>query len=102
LQHYPPAYLASDYSFAEWAAVFRHDPKGKEGRVLPVRIQRCEVEGLLGSIIFIDLVDLDEQQACERLLEGVKRERAKPETSPYPGSPSSQVSVDRVVLQEIS
>ena len=48
-----PAYLASDYAFAEWAAAFRRDPKGKHGRVLPVRIQRCEVEGLLGPIGYI-------------------------------------------------
>src|SRR5947209_5062107 len=43
-----PAYLASEYAFAEWAVAFRRDPRGLAGRVLPVRIQRCEVEGLLG------------------------------------------------------
>src|SRR6266849_2954753 len=41
------AYLASDYAFAEWATAFRRDPRGKQGRILPVRIERCEVEGLL-------------------------------------------------------
>src|SRR5205807_4794642 len=25
-----PAYLVSDYAFAEWAAAFRDDPKGKD------------------------------------------------------------------------
>jgi tetratricopeptide (TPR) repeat protein len=80
------AYLASDYAFTEWAAAFRHDPKGKDGRVLPVRIQRCEIKGLLGSIVYIDLVDLDEAIAHETLLVGVRRERGKPETAPgFPG-----------------
>src|SRR5713226_5593087 len=92
------AYLASDYAFAEWAAAFRHDPRGKEGKVLPVRIQHCEVEGLLGPIVYIDLVDLDEQRAREQLLAGVQRGRAKPATVAFPTSPSSpQVPVDRPV-----
>src|SRR5712692_5231233 len=60
-----PNYLASYYAFTEWAAALRHDPRGKQGKLLPVRIQHCEVEGLLGPIVYIDLVDLDEQQACE-------------------------------------
>jgi tetratricopeptide (TPR) repeat protein len=81
-----PAYLASDSAFAEWAAAFRHDPKGKQGRVLPVRIQICEVEGLLGPIVSIDLVGRDEAQARERLLAGIQRERAKPATVPFPTS----------------
>jgi tetratricopeptide (TPR) repeat protein len=80
------AYLASDYAFTEWAAAFRHDPKGKDSRVLPVRIQRCEIKGLLGSIVYIDLVDLDEATAHETLLVGVRRERGKPEAAPdFPG-----------------
>src|SRR6266487_1798327 len=82
------AYLESDYAFAEWAAAFRRDPRGKQGKVLPVRIQRCTVEGLLGPIGYIDLVDLDEQKAREQLLAGVKRERAKPTSVPFPTAPA--------------
>jgi TIR domain/AAA domain len=86
-----PAYLASEYAFAEWATALRHDPRGKQGRVLPVRIEHCEVEGLLGPIVYIDLVDLDETLARERLLAGVQRERAKPVTVPFPASASRPV-----------
>src|SRR5215469_950488 len=39
-----PAYLQSNYALAEWAAAFRRDPSGEGRRVLPVRVQRCEVE----------------------------------------------------------
>jgi len=90
-----PAYLESDYAFAEWATAFRHDPRGKQGRVLPVRIQRCEVEGLLGPIVYIDLVDLDEARARERLLAGVQRGRDKPVTVAFPASASLPVPLDR-------
>jgi tetratricopeptide (TPR) repeat protein len=87
------AFLASDYTFSEWAAAFRRDPRGKHGRVLPVRIEQCQAEGLLGSIVYIDLVDLDEQQACEQLLAGVRRERVKPSAVLFPGSLPSAHSV---------
>jgi hypothetical protein len=80
-----PAYLLSDYAFAEWAAAFRHDPKGTHRRLLPVRIQLCEVDGLLGPVVYIDLVSLDEAEARERLLAGVEPGRAKPATAAFPG-----------------
>lgn len=92
------AYLASDYAFAEWATAFRRDPKGKQGRILPVRIERCEVEGLLAPIVYIDLVDLDEPPARERLLAGVQRDRAKPVTVAFPASASSSVPLDRPIF----
>jgi TIR domain len=79
-----PAYLASDYAFAEWAAALRRDPKGKQGKVLSVRIQHCEVEDLLGPIVYIDQVDLDEPRAREQLLAGVQHGRAKPATVAFP------------------
>lgn len=93
-----PAYLDSDYAFAEWATAFRDDPKGKQGQVLPVRIQRCEVKGLLGPIVYIDLVNLDEQRAHEQLLAGVQRGRAKPTSVPFPASPSPSGPLDRPIF----
>ena len=42
-------YLNSAPSTAEWAARFREDPTGKDRRLLPVRVQACEVAGLLGE-----------------------------------------------------
>jgi hypothetical protein len=88
------AYLGSDYAFAEWSAAFRHDPTGKLRKVLPVRIEHCVVEGLLGPIVYIDLVDRldDEPRAREQLLAGVKQGRAKPTSVAFPGSPKPSVS----------
>src|SRR5215469_12439282 len=42
-----PAYINSEYGFTEWAEAFRRDPQGKERRLLPVRVQPCEIAGLL-------------------------------------------------------
>ncbi len=79
-------YLDSRYAQAEWAAAFRHDPTGKSHIVLPVRVQKCEVTGLLGPLVYIDLVDLDEATAQETLLAGVNQQRAKPTRAPgFPG-----------------
>jgi hypothetical protein len=87
------AYLESAYGLAEWAAAFRADPTGTQRKVLPVRIEACQVDGLLGPIGSIDLVGFSEDQARERLLKGVTLERAKPETAPFPPRTDSRKPV---------
>ncbi|MBC8450035.1 MAG: tetratricopeptide repeat protein, partial [Chloroflexi bacterium] len=62
------------------------DPTGEKGTLLPVRVRECELKGLLPAIIYIDLVGLEEQEATDTLLAGVRRERAKPIVPPgFPG-----------------
>ena len=56
-----PAYLTSEYAFTEWAVAFRGDPQGKERLLLPVRVEECQVEGLLGPLVYCDLVGSDEK-----------------------------------------
>ena len=81
-----PAYLESRFTAPEWAAAFARDPTGSKRILVPVRVRECEPTGLLPQIVYIDLVGLDEQNAKERLLQGVKSERAKPSAPPrYPG-----------------
>jgi tetratricopeptide (TPR) repeat protein len=77
-----PDYFQSRFTPAEWEAAFRHDPTSEGGKLLPIRVQVCEVDGLLGAIGYIDLVGLDERAAREKLLAKVRRERAKPSTAP--------------------
>jgi tetratricopeptide (TPR) repeat protein len=82
-----PDYLDSRFTQPEWAAAFAQDPTGAQGLLLPVRVRACEPRGLLPQIVYIDLVGLSEDAAEERLLAGVKRERAKPKTEPrFPGA----------------
>jgi len=92
------AFLEATDTFGEWAVAFGHDPTGKDGCVLPVRIEPCTIQGLLGSLAFIDLVKVNEPEARVRLLEGVKRERAKPPTVPFPNSSSSPAPQDRAIF----
>ncbi len=80
-----PDYLDSRFTPSEWATAFRRDPKGEQGLLVPVRVRPCTVEGLLGPIVYIDLVNLDEQAARVTLLARLKQERQKPaSTPPFP------------------
>jgi hypothetical protein len=80
-----PSYLAAEYTQPEWAAAFARDPQGKERTLIPVRVQKCQLDGLLGQIIYADLVGLDEETARATLL-GAFAERGKPPTQPlFPG-----------------
>ena len=90
---FSPNYFLSEFAEAEWAAAFRLDPTGKNEKLVPVRIEPCQPPGLLGSIIYIDLVKLDEATARERLLAGVPKGRRKPSTGPqFPGARDSRLT----------
>ena len=59
---------------------------GEHGLLVPVRVQPCEPPGLLASRVYVDLVDVDETQARERLLAAVGPvNRPRPTTAAYPG-----------------
>ncbi len=78
-----PAYLRSQFAGAEWRAAFARDPSGARGLLLPVRVQPCQPEGLLGQIVYIDLVGAaDKDEARQRLLAGVDRAARQPRTEP--------------------
>lgn len=77
-----PDYLASRFTQPEWSAAFHQDPTGTKGLLLPIRVRICDLPGLLPQIIYIDLVDLSEEDARTRLLAGVSRARAKPGVAP--------------------
>jgi tetratricopeptide (TPR) repeat protein len=82
-----PDYLNARFTQPEWAAAFAQDPTGAKGILLPVRIRECKPDGLLGPLIYIDLVGLEEAAARETLLAGVKETRAKPSAAPgFPGA----------------
>ncbi|PHC68951.1 toll/interleukin-1 receptor domain-containing protein [Bacillus toyonensis] len=83
-------YLESSYTQPEWAAAFAGDPTGEKRRLIPVRIEDVKLEGLLPSIVYIDLVGKnDEKQAIKEILSGVQMGRKKPLSRPaFPGFPS--------------
>jgi hypothetical protein len=82
-----PAYLQATFPAPEWAAAFADDPQGLQRKLVPVRVASCNPKGLLKSVVYIDLVGLDETKSLEALLDGVKPGRAKPTKAPaFPGS----------------
>lgn len=82
-----PAYLhQSDFGEAEWRAAFLDDPTGEQRRLIPVRIAECHPRGLLGTRVYIDLVDRNEEEATDTLLRGVLNQGLRPSRPPsFPG-----------------
>lgn len=81
-----PAFLESRYTAPEWAAAFREDPTGSGRKLVPVRVRECHPHGLLASLVYVDLVGLDDERARERLLDAVAGGRTKPSAGPdFPG-----------------
>ena len=83
-----PAYLKSAFAAPEWAARFAEDPKGSERSLVPVRVRECEAKGLLKAIVYIDLVGLEETEARQQLLDGLRGRRGKPSNNAMIGSES--------------
>lgn len=82
-----PDFLAARFTVPEWTAAFAQDPTGEKGLLVPVRVREYEAKGLLTQLSYIDLIGASDDEARERLLEGVNRDRAKPATAPaFPGA----------------
>jgi len=80
------AYLQSAHGEAEWQAFYAKDPRGRQGRLLPVRIEEVEPPGLLTTRIYVDLVGRSAADAQATLLAAARGARDKPAEEPkYPG-----------------
>jgi hypothetical protein len=87
-------YLNAVFTHPEWGASFAQDPMSDKGKLLPVRVQECDLRGLFNQIIYIDLIGKDEEEARNDLISGVQLERAKPLTQPgFPGGTSRSVTI---------
>ena len=84
-----PEYLASRFTAPEWAARFAQDATSEHDLLIPVRVQPCELEGLLAQIVYVDLIGCDEAAAKKRLLDRVSGIRAKPDEPPLYPKPST-------------
>jgi WD40 repeat protein len=79
------AYLLSANTQSEWAAAFAQDPIGRDRRLIPVRVGKCDLTGMLRSIIYIDLIDLDERDAERALLDGLRSSGEPTQPPRFPG-----------------
>lgn len=87
-----PDYLTSEFTQPEWLAAFAQDPSGDRKTLIPIRVRKCELKGLLRQIIYLDIVGLDETAARQILIKGIFAARAKPERPPqFPASIHSVV-----------
>jgi hypothetical protein len=84
------AYLVSVFSQNEWQAAIQADPQGIRRILLPLRIEECELPGLLGQVVPVDIFGLDAIEARARMVARVGDAiagRAKPAAEPaFPGA----------------
>ena len=79
-----PDYLSALFTQPEWAAALVLDPTGSQRKLIPVRVQPCEPDGLLKPIVYADLVGLNEVDARARLIAAVSGDRPKPAAATPP------------------
>jgi hypothetical protein len=89
-----PDYITGSDTEAQWAAALARDPESIEGKLLPVLVRECAVEGLLAQIVPIDLTDLNEPTAKKVLVDKIKEQSGAGEGLPpkpplYPASEKS-------------
>jgi hypothetical protein len=76
-------YLGSMFAQSEWQSMFAMDPSGEKGLLVPVRVAEVELEGLLRSRIYCDLVGLGKMQARRKLLAALRgKAQGKPRIEP--------------------
>jgi TIR domain len=63
------AALQAPYMRQEWAQRLAADPTGEQRELVLVRVEPCDPAGLLGPVVYIGLVGLDEAAARARLRE---------------------------------
>jgi tetratricopeptide (TPR) repeat protein len=92
--------LQAPYVRQEWAQRLASDPTGQQHALVLVRVEPCDPEGLLGPVVYIDLVGLDEAAARARLREelaaAVRGQRPPPADHGFPGGgPAAMAEVGR-------
>ncbi|MEN8447018.1 MAG: toll/interleukin-1 receptor domain-containing protein, partial [Cyanobacteria bacterium J06555_13] len=74
-------YLNAVFTHPEWATAFADDPRGLQRKILPIKVRACNPEGLIRSMIYVDLVGLERETAQQKILEALP-ERLKPDSEP--------------------
>ena len=94
------SYLKSSFTQPEWAAAFVDDPESLKRKLIPIRVKECKPEGLLQSIVYVDLVGLSPADAKQALLNSLAQ-RAKPSQPPtFPGmEPDATAASERVIVE---
>ena len=93
-----PQALQAPYVWQEWAQRLAGDPIGEQRALVLVRVAPCEPEGLLGPVVYVDLVGLDEEAARallrDELAAAVRGRRLLPAGTPFPDGGRAAVVAD--------
>jgi len=97
-----PDYLSASYTQPEWSQAFEKDPTGNKRLLIPVRVEKCELEGFFSNRVYIDFLEpppddktTARDHLLKKLLEGIKIGRTKPEKEPpFPGNIINKDKVD--------
>jgi hypothetical protein len=76
------SYIEALYTQSEWAEAFRRDPIGELDLLVPVKISPVTLTGILAQIVYVDLIEVSEDEARQRLLARANRQRGKPSSPP--------------------
>jgi TIR domain len=97
-------YVDSPYGRLEWQAALQADKGNPTGRLVTVRVEDCQVDGLLGIITYIDLVGVtDQHRARALLLDRIRHAlagRAERQEVAYP--PTGQVTTGQIPAGQVS
>lgn len=70
-------YLKSKWCETEWTVKLEEQIRLNEQRIIPIRIDSVDLEGLLSPIIYIDIVDKLESEAKQEILNGIQEEAVR-------------------------
>lgn len=65
-----------------WAWYFYKDPRGRAQLLVPLLFENCDLQGLLGPIMYVDLRGFSVIQKQALILASAQPKRAKPATAP--------------------
>lgn len=86
------AYEQSDFATAEWAAAFATDPTGTKRKLIGVRVEDYQPIGLLGPIVYVDIVGQDAEDADQLIVDAI--ETGQPAT-PHPPAAHQHTPIAR-------
>ena len=95
-------YLSSYWCQEEWTSKLKEQVELQERKIIPIRISPVRPVGLLGPLVYIDIVDKTQEEATKLILEGIKdsKERTSNGFIPYYSVEHYQIDLDYIVTSD--
>ncbi|HLP47426.1 MAG TPA: toll/interleukin-1 receptor domain-containing protein [Candidatus Kapabacteria bacterium] len=95
-------YLEGKFTASEWSAAFVEDPSGENDKLIPIKVEDCQLQGLHKAIVHIDLFQKTESEAIDELLKVVSLAKKLKVKHTSPGNPSVKDKITFPGLKEKS